>query len=314
MKPAAWGALALVAGLLLGAALAEPRASSTEEGDALREASVVAASGAQRPTWRVGDAWRVQFDDNDPICWMVVVEATPDGYQQGVWCPTDEAETIALQIAATDARYLGRMTLDLGGRGDDEDTRWFDWPLAEGKTWATKWQGEEATVTAQLREGRFVMMLCLDEGDCVAGYDYDPELGWWSELEFDGGFLFRVHERDTGWREGAVYAVGTLRHEEDARNQLLVVAGPTVSFNVDEEESVVAVRVDWNGARTGSLMLEDSERNVVYSSTRVDDPEDVAFLASGVPGVWTLSHSGYASAGYRAWIRTIALHEMQPTE
>lgn len=290
MLGAAAFAIALLAALVL-----VPSPVDEDEREALRAASI--ADPHARPDWRVGDAWRVQFDAGDPVCWLVVAQADELGYRQGVWCPTDEAPLIAAQLATMRLPYAGAFTLDLGGVAGEEVVTWFEWPLADGKTWPTTWGGAPAHVEASWLDAqeRYELDLCLDDGLCVASYDYDPELGWWSELVLRGGFELRVHEREEGWTRGHVLADAVERRSSNYNGvsvDLLATARP--AFDVDEGEDVVVVEIQREGVHSHDYSLVGPEGRFAtsYSSSSLVYADDYVWdMVDAEPGRWTISEN-----------------------
>lgn len=272
------------------------------------------AASAQAPTWVVGDAWRVQFADGDPICWLVVVEASEEGYQQGVWCPTDEGPMISAQIAGFDVRYAGRFTRDLAAvgfadDGGDEQTRFFDWPLEDGKRWGTVWYGDEVEIAATFDPdmGRFVLTMCAESGDCIASYDYDPELGWWSEVDFNGGGRFRVRERADGW-SGAVEVASASELLHMTRSGVGALSGASVSpFAVGDEHDAVAFVAERLGTSAGRLEVRDGSGNSVYQGPLLGDAGMGSYMLGGAPGTWLLVDATTSIATMEYWFRGVTM-------
>lgn len=308
MRGALLGAAAFAIALLAATWLVPD--ASTDEADRPLFAATSADAGS-RPTWRVGDAWRVQFDAGDPICWLVVAEADEEGYRQGVWCPTDEAPLIAAQLATMPLAYVGDFTPDLRGLAGDGAVTWFDWPLEDGKTWPTAWEGEPARVTANWLDGpqRYELDLCLDDGLCVASYDYDPELRWWSKLSLRGGFDFQVHERDEGWTRG--YVLGEAEERSDTRyggvNLGFVPVGQPV-FDVDEGDDVVVVEVAREGIHAHEISLVDPDGSVAWtdSSTSLSDPDEYVWdMVDARSGQWSVRENTVAEGMLHVTVWTV---------
>ena len=315
MRRAALAAAALVAGALVGAMALQPppdalEASSARDAGAPR-ASVgdVIASATTAPAWDVGDAWRVQFGEGDPICWVVVVAQTSEGYQQGVWCPTDEATLIAAQLAGFDVRYAGLLTKDLAGVGIGgvEETRWFDWPLEDGKSWPTSYQGDDAQVTVELdeEERRYELSLCLAFGGCVARYDYDPRLAWWSEVIFESGSTFQVRERTEDWTGSATIATASERYHRSRGDVDAIVLLPE-TFTVEPEDELVALVMQRLGSHTGHVQVRDGGGSVVYDDTLVSERAQLSTLVAGEPGTWTLADATIGIADSEIWARGLS--------
>lgn len=284
-------ALALVAAVLL----MPPPAEDAEPLGAL--ASRHGLDPGARPTWREGDAWRVQFDDNDPICWFVVAHADAEGYRQGAWCPTDEAPIIATQLATRGVEYAGTLTPELGVVFEEEPIRWYDWPLEDGKSWSTSWHGQTATVTVSWsdEEERYQLVLCREGGACAAEYDYDPALGWWSRITFESGYEFRVHERVEDWDRGHVLADAIeRRHAEYGGVNLDGVAPARSTFDVDEGEDLVVVEIQRAGVHHHDFNLYRPAGSLAWtdSSSSLTGPEEYVWdVVEADAGQWSIGEN-----------------------
>lgn len=259
---------------------------------------------AERPTWNVGDAWRVQFDEGDPICWLVIAPSE-EGYHQGIWCPTDETEMIAVNLAVAQVPFLTLFTNDLEGVADGEGdpTRWFDWPLTDGKAWETNYLGADVDVSAARSERGFEMTMTFADSDVeLARYDYDPGLRWWSELAFEQGYTFRVHERAAGWSEPVTLA--TAERQFDGTSNL--VSQFTSAFTTEEKDDYVVLTASrpslageyWEIAGPG-----ETRNSLTPLGTRpLVGGFDSYELIPADPGDWTYRQAGTGVGGFRVRI------------
>lgn len=303
VRQGVWGGAALVVGALLALALM-PRDPAASDEDAGVLALAARADAAGPPTWSVGDAWRVQFDAGDAICWLVVVEATDEGYRQGVWCPNDEARYIAAQAAALGIPWLGAFDLDLGGVGDSETTRFFDWPLEHRKAWQTTWYGTKVLVRVSFEEGaeRPTLTMSLD-GDEIVVYDYDASLGWWSELRIRDGYTFRVHEREGGWTQGAEVATAQTRYANVA--PAAVLGDPVVApVAVPAEDELLALVLSYDMLAVGRFELRDPSGNAMYQRN-VAGATSVFTLLPSVPGTWFVVDGVTGFGAHRVLLRGV---------
>lgn len=250
-----------------------------------------------RPTWREGDAWRVQFDDNDPICWFVVAHADAEGYRQGAWCPTDEAPIIATQLATRGVEYAGTLTSDLGVPFEEETILWYDWPLEDGKSWQTSWAGAAATVSVSWNDDaeRYQLTLCRGAGDCIAEYDYDPALRWWSRIAFESGYEFRVHERAEDWDRGHVLADAIEQRRSNYNGvNVDLIASTRPTFDVAKGEDAVVVEIVREGVHVHDFSLVGPEGRFAtsYSSNSLANPDEYVWdMVDAEPGPWTISEN-----------------------
>jgi hypothetical protein len=262
----------------------------------------VEARTAERPEWRVGDAWLVRFNE-DFACWLVVGEVRNGTYVQGTSC--DGEMDAGAQIAANDFAYAGTFDRDLARPTRSDGTiRLYDWPLTDGKTWTTSWFGEEVTVRAAFDEeiegplgeepGFVLRMSYGDAEDEFLRYDYVPSLRWWSEFRFESGAVVTVEDAVRGWG-GRVVMVDA---EERVRFGGSGVLGPaaTRSFAVSEADDALIIEVRASGrAVLMELALRDPDGSSQYSISRRaltgGSSYNFDVVADLQPGSWVLEET-----------------------
>lgn len=246
------GALALVlplAGCFGGGddAAEDPRQETLEGAAATTpNAGEAAAPGASAdgsfdaPTWAVGDAWAVapEGGEGEPAV-LVVTKAEGDAYTLSTTDP-DAAGYDAL----FDVSYLGRIRAsDLAGHQGGKPVQFFSFPLTDGKTWTTTWDGLEVKLTATwvpaLQTGAGVhpgfAIVGTAEGETYVKYDYVPALKWWSHLTFASGYGMKVQRTFAGWTGD--YLVGEAKRLVDGP------AEPSRTFVVEEGQAFVHVNL-----------------------------------------------------------------------
>lgn len=299
VRQALWAAAAFLVGLLVAILAASPAVPASDD-DPFRPAALAGDPARGKatldaPTWEVGEAWRVSFLGQDPACWLVVVRATASGYEQGASCPrSDEgSDSIATQIAVYDTPYLGRFDVGLAGSGGA--TRFFDWPLYDGKQWTTEYGGDEVMVRASAAEDGFIMEMGYELGSPFLRYDYDPELEWWSIIRFEQGWQMQVVEHTDDYR-GTVAAADAelaVATERTTVPPSTVLADP--SFDVsDTFEFVVLIAQRPN---VGVQYLEvvspsESEPAVLTTAPFVNEDRYDFRMFEAEPGTWQLRESG----------------------
>lgn len=325
------GAIALVLGVAL-AIVAIPKPNDGQ--DALDAASLdeiateeareqIRVKGiAERPTWALGDAWRVQFVDEDgPVCWAVVLEADAAGYRHGFSCGDPDLELIvSTQVAGYGTRYIGNFSRDLASLAGDETVLFYDWPLEDGKSWTTTWFGQEAEVDVALAEDgdRFLLTMDDEDGDTIATYDYDPELRWWSEFRFDSGYVLLVHQRMTGWSEPATLGVAEDRFEflRTAVQQLPV----RPSFEVPETDDMLVAYVQRSGFFTHRFQFIEPDGSGSWGDTSTSNANILgsgsgSFLQNefeAIPGVWSLDDQWISAGECYYLVRGVDLRTFAP--
>lgn len=191
------------------------------------------------PAWSAGDAWEARGvpagGPAEPFR-LVVASAGGSGYVTAA-----DSETIALYDALFDVSYVGDVGKDLSGSQQGSPVRFYDWPLEDGKTWTTTWDGFDVALVAtrQVSGGGFDVVGTVDGAPYVS-YDYDPELRWFSHLDFEGYSVF-LDKRVENFTGQFVSASATTL-------LTLAPAGPGAgtpagTFRVGEGQTLVAMAV-----------------------------------------------------------------------
>lgn len=272
----------------------EPEVTAASFSGALPAALV--ESGLDAPEWRIGDAWLVRFNSGFS-CWLVVGERSADGYAQGTSCDGDLLA--GAQLAANEFPYAGDFDRDLSYTpGDGEPTRYYDWPLADGKTWETHWFGDPVTVEANYvealesplgREPGFRFQMRYASGDAlIVEYDYVPSLRWWSHFTYANGAGIAVEDAVRGWNGRVVM----MEAEERARiSANLVTAGETHDFEVARDDDALIVETRWSNRQWLEMRVRDPSGTERARESRVDLTVEATYAFSYVedlePGTWT---------------------------
>lgn len=270
------------------------------------------AGALERPVWREGFAWGVFFERSNTGCAFVVGEASDDGYHQGVACRN--AEQLAVEDAIYSHEFMGRFDADLAGVANDEDdepTRWFDWPLVDGKTWETQLEGYDVEVVATAvdavegplgAERGFELVMTL-EGETLAAYNFVPSVAWWSELRYPkSGWSMRITSFERQFEGEAVEA--TAAPLLDQRAAFLALFPRT--FEVDDEYDVLRFYRDYGGTFGGRIELRTPEGDTAYSETNgLNGGSPVIEYFPGEEGVWELDATGFTTGVLRIQVHGI---------
>ncbi len=150
------------------------------------------------PTWTVGDSWA--WDAPFGSYTLVVTGETATDYT----IETDNAATAWFNEREPISTMGPQRKSDLAGSQGDTRVRFFDWPLEDGKQWATQWDGNDYRMTAVAKpNGRFEMH--AHQGDVMrVRYTYDPEVNWFREMVFydENGtqpLEVTLREHKSGW-------------------------------------------------------------------------------------------------------------------
>jgi hypothetical protein len=166
--------------------------------------------GLPLPTWAVRDHWTYAIGDSKAT-YVVTADLGSD------WMVDTDSQQRAFQNARDDVSRLGPQRKgDLAGSQGDDRVEFFKWPLADGKTWQTRWDHQPVTITAHVR-GATATLEAVDAGGArVYNYTYDAAVGWFRSLKHynpDGTLLIALELESSGhgWSGTAVrYTLKTL--------------------------------------------------------------------------------------------------------
>jgi hypothetical protein len=173
------------------------------------------AEGWPLPAWAVGDAWSYSFN-GERTTYGITSQTSSD------WIMDTDTESRAFADARDDVSRLGpQRKSDLAGSQGDERVEFFRWPLAENKTWETRWDHQPVVVrvTAVTADGA-QLEARAPNGTLAYRYTYDSRAGWFGELHHfapDGRELvgLRLEQAIHGWAgPGIRYALVSLYASE----------------------------------------------------------------------------------------------------
>lgn len=174
-----------VAGLLLAGVLAGclvggggGEAADAEPSQAQAPAEAPGGEVLEAPNWSVGDHWSYAVDDRETT-WVVTGE-TADA-----WILDTTDREAAFIDARNDVSFFGeRRKADLAGSQEGEPVEYFDWPLEEGKTWTTTWDGVRRTVTVESVEDGTAELVATQDERVAVEYTYDASAGHLGRFAF----------------------------------------------------------------------------------------------------------------------------------
>lgn len=246
--------------------------------------------GFVTPTWSAGLWWRYEVTrDGETGSVTFAVQEKGDGTYTLLANTTDHA---ALD-AVVDLAYVGPVrTSDLAGLVDGEPVRFFEWPLRDGRTWTTTWNGLERTHEArrtdvEIAGGTFDgAEITSTAGDrTLATYAYAPAVGWFTRLEIpDRNLSYQLE--DAGFAYG-----GNLTRAE--ASTALEAASPAVQagpFTVPEEAARVSLEVAGGGESTSyeARLLDPNGTQHEYGPEACSGCQvDLVDLLPARPGEWS---------------------------
>lgn len=227
----------------------EPLANGAKAAELMPPEEALAASLAADPSnatlavpvWAVGDSWTV-VTANGETQTAVVTSASQQSYRLDV-----TGEQTASYDAIGDVSWIGTIrAADLAGAQQGTAVKFFDFPLADGKTWSTTWDGLEVTMTARLNPALATSAgtqpgfeIVAMAGDAVhATYDFVPSMKWWSRIEWPAqGYGLAVSAYKPNWTGTAIRGTASQILELAAAGP--VTNTPAAEFTVSEGQTTV---------------------------------------------------------------------------
>lgn len=249
---------------------------------------------AEAPVWSVGDAWSISTSGTgqDERAFLVVTAAGSDAYTLAT-----TSEQMAGFDAMFDVSYIGKIRAsDLAGHQQGEPVKYFDFPLADGKTWTAKWDGFDVALTATKKGDGFAIAGAVDGAPYVE-YDYAPEMKWWSHIHFlQGDYGFTVERLQTGWTGTLASATAKVVYEGAPAAPL---GSPGAgSFTIDEGQTFAMVTLAGGGSQWARAFSLVDPAGKPYSTTTIENAETEAMGPRGVylqeqlpptPGEWHIA-------------------------
>ncbi|HUR69637.1 MAG TPA: hypothetical protein VM370_10355 [Candidatus Thermoplasmatota archaeon] len=239
------------------------------------------ASAAEAPTWALGDAWLITTSDGGGASSQSALVVT--GVSADTYTVSTTSEELAGYDAMFDVSYVGPIRArDLAGAQDGRPIQYYDFPLADGKTWTTTWDGRDVALKASRTANGFDILGTVD-GSPYVSYDLAPELKWFSHMDFAAGYGLRVDRFTPGWTGEVLKATANVIYEGSSAAPVLSPAAG--SFVVDADQAFAMVTIEGGGdkwARGFGLVQPDG---TPYMSTTIGNVE--------------VSDAGAAQGGFR---------------
>lgn len=200
------------------------------------------------PLWSVGDAWVLDIYSNDEHSAGTLVVSAADSDAYTIVTTSDSS---AMFDAAFDVSYVGKIRADnLAGSQKDQPVKFYDFPLADGKSWSTPWDQTTVNLTATFAP-KIATPLGPQPGFTIKGeargedyveYDYVPALNWWSRLAFvSDNYGFTVTGVAHNWT--GEYKVGASKTLLTMGTAVPIATTPAGSFTVDAGQSSVLLTI-----------------------------------------------------------------------
>lgn len=195
--------------------------------------------------------------------------------------------------AVRDLAYVGPVRADdLAGLVDGEPVRFFEWPLRDGRTWRTTWNGVERVHQARAVDAQVlnrtvpgIEVTSTAGNRTLATYTYSPSVGWFTRLEVPGRNLtYRLRDAGFAYRRNLTTADATTAFQ---------ASSPTTkagSFDVPAEADRVAAALAGGGARASyrlDLADPNGTRHEYGPQACTSCQVAVLGLLPAAPGRWT---------------------------
>lgn len=199
MRHAAPVVLLLVLAATVGAGCigetSEPQAGPTGErdpsqtSDGNRDDDGSGTTGARAlsvPTWEVGRWWR--FEGTAPNGSTSTFTLAVVGGEEDSYIVRSDSRSLTFLDERTPISFMGLQRKgDLAGSQGEDVVKFFRWPLTEGLSWTTTWDGiqRDVTVANVSDDGDRRHMVGTDpDGNVDVRYTYDHTVKWFTEMRF----------------------------------------------------------------------------------------------------------------------------------
>ncbi len=270
---------------------------TTSAGQLSEAVVAVAPIDMDVPVWNLGDAWEVKlYGFGDDKCTLPVV-AVGSTYTLASTC-----ERHAIGEILWDISYVGPIRADdLAGAQKGTAVRYYDFPLYDGKTWTTSWDGRDikltATAASNLRSplgtsaGYHITGVDSSGAEYVR-YDYSPDVKWFTHLDFAAGYGLTVEGFRTNWTGTYLTATGQMRVEAATPAAGALVDAST--FNVGTESTHLV------------FLMSGSSPSYVYSLEIMAPDQSIPFRdAGGSPTFGDVFHQVVLPAMPGDWGMTV---------
>lgn len=195
--------------------------------------------------------------------------------------------------ALRDLAYVGPVRAgDLAGLVDGEPVRFFEWPLRDGRTWRTTWNGRERVHEARATDlevlGRTIpgVEVTSTAGNrTLATYAYSPAVGWFTRLDVPSRNL-TYELRDAGF----AYLGNLSAANASIAFQATSPVAKAGAFSVGAEADRVGVSVRGGGSQASyrvDLADPNGTRHEYGPEACMACRVDVLDLHPAVPGSWS---------------------------
>lgn len=271
------------------------------------------------PLWERGQWWRytVQVDSQVYNATLVVTEKRGTYYS---------IATDSKAFGSVAERYLlpfrfAVNATDLGGFEarnhipENRTTRFFDWPLVGGKTWATRWnplqgsyRSQDVTVAVEdvskPDETRFNFLLRGSNDERLAQYAYAPSVGWFTKFSTLRQDMYEQAPQSISLEllsHGRDFSGGVFEVKMEGSQAFIGGLGWSRDYTVPPAASEFWIPYD--GETTGSFVVRnDPPGDVERVHAVIDCPcHGEELVSADEPGKWTWRVDGQSVPPPGGW-------------
>jgi len=255
--------------------------------------------------WQRGQWWRFHISGGGASGTDTRVVVGDNGFSWDVGTNNDDT---AYFDALLDVSTVGPIRkADLAGEQHGTPVLYYQWPLDVNRTWSTTWDGVTRDVRVigpdVARVGGKVMnataLEATEAGRVAVRYDYAPEVGWYTRVEFIGqGGGFRLDLEDFGTNYNGTISTATVKdvYHDSAHGPLQ----PQHDFTVDAGATFLEMQVRLTGDQVvyqlGLVPPAGNPLPYTYGPCIANcSIADTQRLQAPVPGKWTVTAAGTVS-------------------
>lgn len=168
----------------------------------------------EAPVWSIGDWWTYDISGSGPVTWVVTEDLGSD------WMvDVDDAAWAFDHAAFAQISTIGRVSkAHLDGSQEDGAVHFFDFPLAENKTWSLTWDGMAWQARAVDVAGSTVEIRAENERGALRVYIFDAEKRWFrliSGYDENGTLQYEARLTRSGHDYDGTFARWTIHSRVD---------------------------------------------------------------------------------------------------
>lgn len=238
------------------------------------------------PQWVTGEWWTVELTDGFTgatyTATRVVAGAQGDDYLVGMPLHAFSNELMVLHLPG-----FGEVSrADLSFEVHDARFAPLQFPLTDGATWETEFEGRLVTATVSVKDATTAQVELIGQNDRIV-VTYDATIGEIRELVADGYASYRVIDHGFGFNETVtVPHMHDLIFQEVRIGPALAAGGPVLGFTPSAPQDVVPVDSTYDRVSfvlvAGTILPDASAPQGLYSE-KATAPDGTAYELTVLP-------------------------------